>query len=129
MRVYIASKYIEHRKLNREIYNILVKAGYEVFLPESINIDAISNEEMQQVAEICYDEIEKSDIILAVCPYGKSVASEVGYAIALKRLTYKNNKLIILNMDNLNEAMIDPYVNAYVNSISELISYLREISL
>ena len=129
MRVYIASKYIEHRTLNREIYNMLIKEGYEAFLPESIDIDAINNEEMLQVANICYDEIEKSDIILAVCPYGKSVASEIGYTIALKRLVYKNNKLVILNADNLNEAMINPYVDAYVNNTSELITYLKAISL
>lgn len=129
MRVYIASKYIEHRTLNREIYNMLIKEGYEAFLPESIDIDAINNEEMLQVANICYDEIEKSDVILAVCPYGKSVASEIGYSIALKRLVYKNNRLVILNTDNLNEAMINPYVDAYVNNAIELITYLKAISL
>ena len=41
MRVYIASKYIAHKELNRKIYEELVRAKIPVFLPECINMDAI----------------------------------------------------------------------------------------
>jgi len=82
MKVYIVSKYIEHKELNDNIYNALSKEGISAFLPKSINIDALNRQEMYAVAEICYDEIERCDVILIVCPFGKSVSSEFGYAIA-----------------------------------------------
>ena len=69
MRIYIASKYIEHKELNRELFQLIRQCGLDAFLPESINIDAITLSEMQRVAEICYEEIRKSDIVLAVSDY------------------------------------------------------------
>ena len=85
MRVYIASKYIAHKELNRKIYEELVRAKIPVFLPECINMDAIDLNRSYIVAEKCFAEIEKCNVILAVCPFGKSVSSELGYAIALRR--------------------------------------------
>lgn len=37
MKVYIASKYLKHKELNREIYNMLKSSGIIAFLPESID--------------------------------------------------------------------------------------------
>lgn len=128
MRVYIASKYITHKALNRQIFNELTNAGIAAFLPETINIDAISDDEMFAVAEICFNEIEKCNVILAVCPFGRSVACELGYAIAIRKLQQKQIKVVALNPDIQNEAMIYPYIDKTVENISQLIKYLKSIS-
>lgn len=127
MKVYIASKYIKHKDINNKISQSLIKENIEVFLPKSINVEAVSKEQMYMVSEICYNQIEQCDIILIVCPFGKSVSSEFGYAIALKRLLHMEKKIVALNVDFETEAMIYPYVDKFVESISELIAYLKEI--
>ena len=127
MRVYIASKYIDHKAQNNAIYNALKRASIDAFLPESINISALSKEEMYAVSEICYSEIERCDVILAVCPFGKSVSSELGYAIALKRNNAQRKIIVTLKMDFPLEAMLFPYVDKTVEDIAELIAYLNSI--
>ena len=138
MKFYIASKYIENHSINTKIYNALIDKGYEVFLPKSINIDAKTDKEMYQVAEICYDEIDNTDIFLAVFPFGWSVSAEIGYAIKIKR--EKNRKMRIMLFDNnsdtenmeklLQEAMISPYFEPDLNvsSIEELMDILKKIN-
>ena len=127
MKVYIASKYVDHKKVNNEIYYELTKASINAFLPESINISAITKDQMLEVADICYNEIEKGEIILAVCPFGKSVSSELGYAIALKRRLNQQKKIVALNLDFELEAMLYPYVDKIVNSVPELVDYLKSL--
>lgn len=129
MKVYIASKYIEHRKINRMIYSKLNNICIDAFLPETINIDAINKEEMFFVANTCYNEIDKCDIIIIVAPFGKSVAAEVGFAIFQKRNT--NKKTLILynyNDNNINktkkESMIYPYIDKEFDNIDDLVNYL-----
>ena len=117
MKVYIASKYIAHKKINNEIYQALKNNG----------IDATDKENMLLVSEKCFSEIEICDIILAVCPFGKSVSCEIGYAIALKKKYFPNKKIIALNIDFKEEAMLYPYIDISVNGISELISVLKSI--
>lgn len=130
MKVYIASKYIEHKELNRKIYESLISENIDSFLPESINVDAITENELLFVAECCYNEIEECDIILIVVPFGRSVASEIGYAVASKRHN-QPKQLIIFNPESYdgtmlkNEAMIMPYIDVEVNSIIDLINYLK----
>lgn len=130
MKVYIASKYIEHKEINQKIYEALLEANINAFLPQSINVDAITSKEMFFVSECCYDELDECDIILIVTPFGKSVSSEIGYAIFQKR-KYQNKKLVLFNQiiqnDRLlsKEAMIIPYIDAEVNSIQELITYIN----
>lgn len=63
MKVYIASKQIEHKELNDNIYNALAKEGINAFLPQSIDIDALTRDEMFTVDEKCYNETERCDII------------------------------------------------------------------
>ena len=111
MRVYIASKYIAHKELNRKIYEELVRAKIPVFLPECINMDAIDLNRSYIVAEKCFAEIEKCNVILAVCPFGKSVSSELGYAIALRRALKQEKVIIALYLDFEKEAMLIPYVD------------------
>lgn len=125
MRIYIASKYIENQEINRRINKAIINAGFDVFLPETINIDAITIDEMEEVANICFDEIEKSDILLVVCPFGKSVSAEIGYAISMQRILKNNIKIIFFKNDADGEAMIKPYVNYYVNNLKELIDLLK----
>jgi len=127
MKVYIASKYIEHKKINNEIYQALKNNGIDAFLPETINNNAIDKENMFLVAEKCFSEIEVCDVILTVCPFGKSVSSEIGYAIALKKKYQPTKKIIALNLDFREEAMLYPYIDMNVNGIPELISVLKSI--
>lgn len=127
MRVYIASKYIDHKIQNNTIYNALKHASIDAFLPESINISALSREEMYTVSEICYKEIERCDVILAVCPFGKSVSCELGYAIALKRSSAQKKIIVALNIDFEFEAMLFPYVDKAVEDIPQLIDYINSI--
>lgn len=128
MKIYIASKYIIHQKINREIFKALKEVNIDVFLPESININAITCEDMLAVAEKCFDEIDKCDVILVVAPFGKSVSSEIGYAIAKKRLG-ELKKIILFKFDEDDnvmetEAMIAPYIEVIVKNTYELINYL-----
>ena len=135
MKFYIASKYIENHVINTEIYNVLKEKGYEVFLPESIDIDAKTNSEMYQVAEKCYDEINNADILLAVFPFGFSVSAEIGFAISIKRNMDKKMRLILFdnNSDKKNieklrgEAMINPYWDLVVSSVEELELKIKEV--
>lgn len=130
MRVYIASKYLDHKDFNQEIYDTLIAEKVEAFLPKSINVDAITFDEMTYVAETCYEEIDKCDVILIVTPFGKSVSSEIGYAIALKRKG-EHKILILFNSktqeDSIlkKEAMIEPYIDVEVHEISELLAYIN----
>ena len=121
MRIYIASKYIEHKELNRELFQLIRQCGLDAFLPESINIDAITLSEMQRVAEICYEEIRKSDIVLAVSPFGKSVSAELGFSIALQKkiIAYKNMEK--------DEALLSPYFDYIVSTKEELSHLLLEL--
>lgn len=130
MKIYIASKYLEHKEINQNIYEALISEQIDAFLPKSINVDAITEEEMLLVAETCYNEIEQCDIILIVTPFGKSVSSEIGYTISLKR-NKQPKKMILFNQEQYEdtslkkEAMIIPYIDAEVTSITELISHIK----
>jgi nucleoside 2-deoxyribosyltransferase len=130
MRIYIASKYLDHEIINKEIYNQLTDAGFDVFLPKSINIDAYTDEEMFIVGERCFDEMDMCDVILIVEPFGNSVSCEVGYAICQKRRMNLKKTLILLSStgtdgkESKREAMITPYFDIVVNSIQELINHL-----
>ena len=135
MKFYIASKFIENRVINTEIHNALRSKGYEVFLPASINIDAITYEEMCDVAEKCYNEIDNTDIFLAVFPFGWSVSAEIGYAIKIKRENNRKIRIVLYNNNSdkknmeklLKEAMLSPYFeNALtVSSIEELMDFFK----
>lgn len=134
MKVYIASKYVKHAEVNNKIYDELKNVNIDAFLPKSINIDALSKEEMFTVAEICYDEIMQCDVILFVCPFGVSVSCEAGCAATIKRVIDPSKKIVVLGNDFdlerliYSEAMIYPYVDKTVHTIPELIDYLKELN-
>ena len=94
MKVYIASKYIAHKKINNEIYQALKNNGIDAFLPETINNNATDKENMLLVSEKCFSEIEICDIILAVCPFGKSVSCEIGYCTKEKIFSQQENNRV-----------------------------------
>lgn len=128
MKIYIASKYIENRKINRELYSKILSLGIDAFLPESIDVNAVTMKEMYYVSEICFEEINKSDIILIVCPFEHSVSSEIGFAISKKR-TNKKIKLLMLNIDYKyskwkKEAMIAPYIDREFGGVHEFLEYI-----
>ena len=120
MRIYIASKYQKHIIINREITDVLTKNGFEVFLQESINNNGISIEQMKKVGLICYKEIEKSDVLLVVSPYKRSVSAEIGYAIR-KKLFEKQIKIILFRIQDDeseiedSEAMIVPFLDYFID--------------
>lgn len=120
MRIYIASKYQKHTIINREITDLLTKNGFEVFLPESINNNGIGIEQMKKVGLICYKEIEKSDVLLVVSPYKRSVSAEIGYAIR-KKLFEKQIKIILFRIQDDeseiedSEAMIVPFLDYFID--------------
>ena len=132
MRVYIASKYIEHKDINRMIYSRLIKNNIDAFLPETINIDAESKEEMYIVANRCYDEIDKCDTIIIVAPFGQSVAAEIGYAVSKIR-NYNKKRLVMYNYNDdsfcrtKKESMIYPFVEKEFNELDTMIDYLLSL--
>lgn len=133
MRVYIASRYIIHKEINNEIYQYLCNNGIDAFLPASINIDAITISEMNQVADICYNEIMRSDVLVAISPYGQSVAAEIAFAISKnyfinqKKIDGKPITIIAYKKPERDEAMILPFFDYIVNSKEELACVLKKI--
>ncbi len=120
MRIYIASKYQKHTIINREITDLLTKNGFEVFLPESINNNGIGIEQMKKVGLICYKEIEKSDVLLVVSPYKRSVSAEIGYAIRKKLFEKQINIILFRIQDDESEiedseAMIVPFLDYFID--------------
>lgn len=136
MKVYIASQYKKKAAINQKIYYSLLEGNIDAFLPENINVDAVAEkpEEQRHVALICYNELKKCDVILCVWEFGKSVSAELGFAIQSKLESDESKKLILFDTKdediNLikNEAMIWPFFDQKVDSIDELIHYLKSIS-
>ena len=128
MKIYIASPYITQQEINNVIFDKLSEAGYEVFLPKSINIDAITDEEKEFVAQTCYNEIDQCDVMVIVYPFGISVACEAGYAIC-QRFNGNNRKLILytnIKSDKIySEAMFMPYIDYETDNLEELQAYLK----
>jgi len=114
MKVYIASKYIENCMVNRKIYQLLLDSEIETFLPESIEIDAISPEEEKLVGDKCYEELRDADVIIFVSPYGDSVIAEVGAAV-ISRIMGHPKKILLFGKQRKNEAMISPYIDYIID--------------
>ena len=124
MKIYLASKYIKHSQVNKVIADLLLKHGYEVFLPESIDINGITKKQMLKVGTICYQQIDSSDVILVISPYKRSVSAEIGYAIRSK-LMYNKIKIVLFRIDNEeseiedSEAMIAPFIDYNIDEYSK----------
>lgn len=132
MRVYIASQYQKKAAINKKIYDELRKENIDAFLPISINVDATASDPQEQrlVADTCRNEIRQCDVILGVWNFNRSVSCELGCAMECGG---KKKKLVIYDTgDNdinilRSEVMIWPYVDKKVESISELIVYLKSL--
>jgi len=130
MKIYIASPYIRQKDVNVVLYKKLSDMGHSVFLPETIDLDAITEDEMKYVAQLCYREIENCDLMVIVHPFGMSVASEVGYAICLKKNGYEKD-LVLYTLKGYNksilhsEAMIMPYIDLETESMDEIIKFVN----
>jgi len=114
IKVYIASKYIEHKDINEKIQKKLKDAKINCFLPATINIDAVTEEEKLQVAETCYTQIEDCNVIIAIEPYGRDVAAEIAYAIALQNQG-RNIRIIRFGKAEKPGAMLDPYFDHVID--------------
>lgn len=122
-KVYIASS-LKNKRLNQEVFLALTQSGIDAFLPETIeNASHYNKPSMYAISDICYKEIEKCNFILAICPFGKSVSAELGYAIYSKR-SGKNKRIISLFMDFEDEAMLYPYIDKSFEDMHELVRYI-----
>jgi nucleoside 2-deoxyribosyltransferase len=127
LNIYLASP-LKFGAVNQSIANYLTQnLGVNIFLPASLETEEF--EERFFLAEKLYTEINKSDIIVIVIPFGLSVAAEIGYAIALKHFGYK--KSIIAFRSGLGavkyEDNIDPYIEAYADSMEDLAKMIKII--
>ena len=134
MRVYIASPYIKQQKINNEINRLLTDNDISVFLPKSLNVDAITEKEKEDVANRCYDEIDKCDAMIIVHPFGLSVAAEIGYAAAQRRQNGNKRKLILYIQDKTDkeryhnmthEVMTSPYMDYETDNLDDLLAYIK----
>jgi hypothetical protein len=137
MKIYLASKYSRH-KLNNNLKRIIEDAGenFEVLLPESLNLEEKTKEQRKEVREKCCQMIRKCDVLLAVEPFGRDVAYEIGYAQALKDCG-KNIELLRIGKVPTIGAMVDPgilidFESAVIGeqtgeNISELLKFLSKI--
>lgn len=114
MKAYIASKYIINKEVNQRIYETLTAGGITTFLPESIRVDANTPKENLIVCSRCYDELDTSDVVIWVSPYGESVTAEIGYAIYKKRNTHSMH-IILFGCQMKTEAMTTPYIDAIID--------------
>lgn len=130
MKIYVASSLTRQPHITQEIHEaISAEIGLNVFLPHSLNI-AASMKDMEQIGDECFAEIEKREIIVAICPFGLSVAAELGFAIAQKKAG--RQKYIILYQGKTQDCTIQdstlaPYIDFRVNSINELVIVLQRL--
>ncbi len=126
MKVYIASKYHKHKEINNEIYKSLRSSRIAAFLPETINMDAVSAEQKKFVSDKCYDAMDLCDVFLFVYPIGNDVSCEFGYAIHKKRAG-KRVTIIAYNYFDDGGTMYPPSIDKKIYSIKELIAYLKTV--
>lgn len=123
-KIYIAACYREHER-NTKLFEMLQKNGIPAFLPESMHLrESTDKKDQTRIFHSCYYKLSKCDIVLVLCPFGKSVSAEIGYAIAL------NKKIIEYKPKNVKfdkECMIDPGFNLVVESEAELIQLLKNL--
>lgn len=129
MKIYIASQ-LKNEVINHNLYYSLCGIGAESFLPEKIGINPITSEEKKYVAETCYSQIEKCEVIIGVYYYGISVGAEIGAAIEMKRKGIPKIILVLCqNNDDMrkitSEAMVDPYIDKYFVSVDDILKYIK----
>lgn len=134
-KVYVASS----GKMNATAEILLAKMkkcdNIEPFFPAFLGDYTHSPEEMRYIEAICDVEIERSNIMIAVYPFGLSVSNEIGRFLVY-RYFYpdENRKLIIWDTSQpgtyeydllRSEAMIMPKVDHLIHDIDEAISLVQ----
>ena len=130
MNAYIAYSYKTHPNIIKKIFWELQNLNINTFFPESIELSAISIDEMIYVDDICCNKIRESDILIAIYPFGLSVSIEIGRFLELKNNDKsKKRTLIIFDISEKgsiianklrSEAMLIPHIDTIVTSIYQL---------
>jgi nucleoside 2-deoxyribosyltransferase len=130
MKVYLASSLTRQPHNTQEIHHAVTnELGLSVFLPHSLN-RATSMSDMERIGNECFAEIEKREILIAICPFGLSVAAELGYAIAQKKAGMLKHIILYqteIQDCTIRDATLAPFIDFRVNSINELLLVLRRL--
>lgn len=126
MKVYIASKYRNHQ-LNSSVFAALSEEGFLVFLPEHIDRRALNQSSAVDVFQRCRKELESSDVLLAVSPYGVDVGSEITMAYLLRE---SGKKLRIVQFNTTEETsarhdFIRCMLDYESDSLESIVRYLK----
>lgn len=126
MKVYIASKYKNHQ-LNSSILAFLLGEGFLAFLPEHIDVRALDQSSAMDVLQRCRKELEGSDVILAVSPYGVDVGSEITMAYLLRE---SGKKLRIVQFNTTEETSVrHDFIRCMVDyesdSLESIVRYIK----
>lgn len=130
IKIYIASP-LRFTEYNETIRSRLERIpGTYIFLP--ISLHEVHGDRLEDtfIAQRCYDEIDSSDLIVLVKPFGLSVAAEIGYIISQKRSGSKKSIVAIQSsLGNIkSEAMISPYIDREFYSIEALEGYVTKMA-
>lgn len=134
MNAYIAYSYKTPPNIIKKIFWELQNSNINTFFPESIELNAISKDEMIYVDNICCNKIRESDILIAIYPFGLSVSIEIGRFLELKNYD-KRRKLIIFDISEKEsdiakklrgEAMLVPHIDDIVTSIYQLLKIINK---
>ncbi len=139
MKIYVASS---HRTANKTTHDLFVKTRdckeLDFFFPEHLGNFSDSIENMEYIESVCCNELRKSDVLIAIYPFGYSVSVEIGHFLEVCHMNPNNKRyFIILDTSKINsekhkklktEAMIIPHVDKIVNTVDELINTLEKLN-
>ena len=120
-----------------KLFKKLSEIANDVFFPDYIDLSAFSGDEMAYVDKICSREIRACDILIAIYPFGLSVATEIGRFLE-SHINHCNSETLLVILDTSeahsfefnklrSEAMIMPHINCIVYSEEELLSLLGNL--
>jgi len=111
--VYISSS-LRNTELNREVAEVLERAGYRVYLPQR---DAPVTDTSAEVFTSNIKALRRADVIVAILVnYGRDLAFELGFAYALGKP--------IIALAEANEYLRDEMV---ANSLTKVVKTLEEL--
>lgn len=136
MYAYIAYSYKTHPNIIKKIFWELQNSNINTFFPESIELSAISKDEMIYVDNIWRNKIRESDILIAIYPFGLSVSIEIGRFLELRNNDRnQKRKLIIFDISKKEsdiakklrcEAMLTPHIDDIVTSTYQLLKIINK---
>lgn len=138
MKVYIASSHKTAYETTNSLF-CKTKNNNEIdfFFPETIGDMSDSPENMEYIDFICCDKLRKSDVLVAVYPFGFSVSVEIGRFLEYSNI-YSDKKRYFIVLDTSyvdsddykklrTEAMILPHIDYIANNIDELLDILKQL--